>query len=150
MREKGFSVVLFVLILAILSTGIVGSAYYLKSLQSRPVISENNPQQTMILTPPQSTPVLISTPTPKMIDNELQNCFDRSGSINCPEGYICDYSRPGGMTPEGYQTGPTSGDGKCHKACQTDNDCTSAYPKCITKQLTGGDIVTNTQFCSKE
>ncbi|MCR4305570.1 MAG: hypothetical protein NUV73_00625 [Candidatus Daviesbacteria bacterium] len=151
MREKGFTVVLFVLILAILSTGIVGTAYYLKSLQAKQVILENNPKPTEVAANLQSTtPFLAQTPSPKMIDQELQSCFDESGRINCPEGYTCDYSQPGGMTPQGYQTGAASGDGQCHKSCQTDNDCTPAYPRCITKQLTGGDIVTNSQFCSKE
>ena len=150
MREQGSFIVLFIVILAILSAGIIGSAYYLRSQQPKPAILENNSKQTEVLATPQPTPLLTPTPTPKTINIELQDCFDKSGRINCSEGYVCDYSQPGGMTPEGYQTGSASGDRKCHKTCQTDNDCTQSYPKCISKEQVGGDIVTRIQICSRE
>ena len=150
MKEKGSVIVLFVLTLTILTTGIVGSAYYLRSLQPKSVTLENNSKQTEVSVTPQPTPLLTSTPTPETTNDKLQDCFDKTGSINCPEGYVCDYSQSGGMTPQGYQTGPASGDGKCHKTCQTDSDCPQSYPKCISKELTGGDIVTSNQMCSKE
>ncbi|MFQ6010008.1 MAG: hypothetical protein ACE5J7_02715 [Candidatus Aenigmatarchaeota archaeon] len=67
------------------------------------------------------------------------------GVEECPEGYVCYYSKYTFPTPEGgYIEGPQEGDLMCHKLCESDDDCEG---KCTETGMTVGDAITTHKIC---
>ncbi len=89
--------------------------------------------------------------------NKVYSIFQRCASapdevqcandIECGEGYKCFNSQVCGLTPTDVQCGEQFGDLKCHKSCETDNDCPLEMPKCEDTEFWQGDAGTNYKIC---
>jgi hypothetical protein len=92
---------------------------------------------------------IIYTSTPTNISTVKVNSTVKEGCANdleCPENTFCDVSRPGGMTPTGYQSGEISGSQKCISKCVVDSDCSSKLCKNYT--IVGGDLMWQVKGCA--
>lgn len=69
---------------------------------------------------PSSSDFSVSQSSPSGDIKKVQKC---THDKDCPINTFCDYSVPGGMTPDGYQSGTPSGTQTCIQKCQINDDC---------------------------
>ena len=80
----------------------------------------------------------------------LQECSRAPENIvECSEGYICYESRSGGLGPPGVEivNEYIGGDKLCHQECETNNDCPSDRPFCVSTGRTTEDYVERFSLC---
>lgn len=119
-NKNGFTSVIFVVGVLLIGVVVVGGFLYFNKAQLKVI----NPHTTKS-------------------SQETESCY----YTGCLEDFVCNESRPGGLTPEGPRIGKISGDGKCHKRCVTNKDCPQNTPICVSKTIAREDIANSVRMC---